>query len=285
MEGFGGGGLGDIFGDIFGMGSTRSQRSRVNRGADLEMALEIDFEEAVFGVSKNIVIPRREVCNICKGEGTKPGTTRLSCPQCGGSGQVRTSAGFLNIARECSRCQGMGEVIQTPCAECRGQGLVKKQRKIDVKIPAGIEHGTRLRVMGEGEAGRYGGGRGNLYILIYVKKHPIFVREDNDILCEVPVAFTQATLGAEIDVPTLEGKVKMKVPAGTQSGRVFRLRGKGAADISGYSRGDELIRVIVEIPTRLTPRQKELLKEFDASGGGTTPGINSFVDKIKKMFK
>lgn len=286
MEDSGGGLFEDFFGDIFGTTTTkRSRRRRVSRGSDLEMGMEISLEEAAFGTHRTVRVPRYEICPDCKGEGTRPGTARVSCPQCGGMGQVRTTTGFLSIARACPRCQGEGEIIQTPCPACRGQGRVKVERKIDVKIPAGAEAGTRLRITGEGEAGYRGGPRGDLYILIYVKKHPVFSREDNDVLCEVPISFAQAALGDEVEVPTLDGKVKMKVPAGTQSGKIFRLRGKGITDLHGYGKGDELVRVTVEVPTKLNSQQKQLLKEFAASGGGFTPAINSFIEKIKGMFK
>ncbi|NQT90716.1 MAG: molecular chaperone DnaJ [Candidatus Omnitrophica bacterium] len=286
MHDFGGGGLGGIFGDIFGGGSFGGggQRS-ANRGSDLEMSMEIGFKEAAFGTEKKVKILRHETCPTCKGEGAKPGTGKVSCPQCNGSGQVATSTGFLNIARTCPRCHGEGEEVQTPCTECRGQGRAKISRTIDVKIPAGVDTGSRLRVSGEGEAGRRGGPHGDLYILIYVKKHPIFAKDGNNILCELPVSFTQATLGDEAEVPTLNGNVRMKIPAGTQSGKIFRLRGKGVSDLHGYGIGDQLVRVVVEVPTKLNARQKELLKDFDASGGGSTPAIESFVQKIKKVFQ
>lgn len=285
-EDFGGGLFGDFFEDIFGTTTTgRGKRRRVRRGSDLEMSMEISFEEAAFGTQNTVRVPRYEACSNCRGEGTKPGTAKVSCPQCGGMGQVRTAAGFLSIARTCPRCQGEGEIIQTPCPECRGQGRVKVERKIDVKIPPGVETGTRLRITGEGEAGHRGGPRGDLYILIYVRKHSVFTRESNDILCEVPISFAQAALGDEVEVPTLDGKVKMKVPSGTQSGKIFRLRGKGISDLRGYSKGDQLVRVIVEIPAKLNLRQKQLLKEFAASGGGFTPAINSFIEKIRRMFE
>ena len=283
--GEGGGGIfGDIFGDFFGGSSARSSHGS-NRGSDLEMSMEISFKEAAFGVEKTIKVPRYERCSACKGQGTAPGTKKISCVQCAGTGQIRQQAGFLSIARACTRCQGQGEIIQTPCPQCRGEGRVKKEKRIEVQVPAGVNTGTRLRVSGEGEAGRGGGAHGDLYILIYVKKDSIFTRDENDILCEVPITFSQAALGDDIDIPTLSGKAKMKIPAGTQSGKVFRFRGKGINDLHGYGKGDELVRIIVEVPTKLDSRQKELLKEFDKSGGGTTPLINSFIDKLKGVFK
>jgi len=285
MEGFGGGGMfGNLFEGVFG-GSTGSRRRGSRRGSDLEMSMEISFEEAAFGTEKKIRLPRHETCTKCNGEGAKPGTGKSRCKDCGGRGQVMSQAGFLNIARTCPRCQGEGEIIDTPCPECRGTGRVKVDRKIDVKIPPGVDNGTRLRVSGEGEAGPRGGTYGDLYILIYVRKHSIFEREGDTIICNLPINFVQATLGAEVEVPTLYGKVKMKIPQGTQSGKLFRLRGKGITDIRGYSKGDQIVRVVVEIPTKLTTKQRQLLREFDSSGGGSTPAINSFMNKIKGVFK
>ena len=285
MDGFGGGTFDDILGGFFGGGSTGTRRRRNSRGSDLEMSIEITFEESAFGAGKNIRVPRYETCNVCKGDGAKPGTNRQKCPQCGGSGQVMTNTGFFSLARTCSRCNGEGEIIQTPCTECRGQGRTKVERKIDVKIHAGVENGTTMRITGEGEAGRRGGPRGDLYIHVYVKKHAIFQREGTNVICQVPISFVQATLGAEVDVPTIEGNVKMKIPAGTQNAKIFRLRGKGITDLRGYSRGDELVRIVVEVPTRLNANQKKLLKEFEASGGGVTPLVNGFVEKIRRVFK
>jgi len=282
------GGSGGIFGDIlegaFG-GSTSRQRRSSRRGSDLEMSMEISFEEAAFGVEKSVNIPRHETCPTCKGQGAAPGTSKTTCSYCNGKGQVMSQAGFFSVARTCPQCHGEGEIIQSPCQECRGRGRVKVQRKIDVKIPAGVDTGTRVRVYGEGEAGQRGGERGDLYILIYVKKHSIFKRDENNILCELPVSFVQATLGDEVEVPTLYGRVKMKIPASTQSGKIFRLRQKGITDVHGYGKGDQLVRVTVEIPTKLSTKQRQLLREFDSLGGGSTPGIASFMDKIRGAFK
>ena len=287
MEGFGGGGgmFDDLLGNIFSGGSGRGQKSRRRRGSDLEMSMEISFEESAFGTTKNVRVPRYETCAVCKGEGAKPGTSKATCQQCRGSGQVMQSAGFFSIAQTCQRCHGEGEIIQTPCTECRGQGRVKIERKIDVHVPAGIYAGARLRVAGEGEAGLKGGQRGDLYILRYVREHPVFERDGNDIICNLPVTFVQATLGDDVEVPTIEGKVRMKIPAGTQPGKVFRLRGKGIADLRGHVRGDQLVKVLVEVPSKLTPRQRDLLREFADSGGGSTPIINAFIEKIRKVFR
>jgi len=288
MDGFGGGGgiFDDLLSGVFGGGSSRTRRRKSQRGSDLEMSMEISFEESAFGVEKIAKVPRYDTCSKCKGEGAKPGTKKIKCIQCAGTGQVMSSAGFFSIARTCSRCHGEGEIIETPCVQCHGQGRVKVEKKIDVKIPAGVDNGMRVRVTGEGEVGRGSDGtRGDLYILIYVKKHPIFTRHENHVLCEVPITFPQATLGDEVEVPTLNGRVKMKIPGGTQSGKIFRFRQKGFDDVQGHGKGDQLIKVVVEIPTKLNSRQKQLLKEFAETGGGTTPTISSFIDKIKSVFK
>ncbi len=271
------------FGDIFGTSTGRPRGRR--RGRDLELSMEISFKDAAFGIKRTVKLLRYETCEVCNGNGAKPGTSKVTCSQCGGTGKVVTGTGFFNISRICSRCQGEGEIIKTPCKNCRGEGIVKKERKIEISIPAGIESNTRLRISGEGEMPPGGGIRGDLYILFYVKPHEIFQREDNDIICDVPITFVQATLGDEITVPTLEGKVKMRIPSGTQSGKIFRLRDKGIADIHGYGRGDELIRIIVEIPAKLTTKQKHLLKEFAEADGEMTPGVKSFMEKVKKLFK
>ncbi len=271
------------FGDAFAGSGTRRRARR--RGRDLELSMEISFKDAAFGIKRIVKLLRYETCEVCNGSGAKHGTSKVTCPQCGGTGKVVTGTGFFNISRTCSQCQGEGEMIKTPCKNCRGEGRIKKERKIEISIPAGMESNTRLRISAEGEMPPRGGIRGDLYILIYVKPHEIFQREDNDIICDVPITFIQAALGDEITIPTLEGKVKMKIPPGTQSGKIFRLRGKGIADIHGYGRGDELIRIIVEIPAKLTTKQKHLLKEFAESGGEITPGVKSFMEKVRKLFE
>ncbi len=288
MEGFGGGSIfGDLFGSAFGGSSSRGRRQGPSRGHDIEMSMEIGFEEAAFGIEKKIKLPRYESCSVCKGQGAKPGTKKARCSHCGGAGQVRSQTGFLSIARECPYCNGEGEVISSPCIDCRGSGRIKKEKRIDVHIPAGVDTGTRVRVHGEGEMGARGGGHGDLYILIYVRKHPLFRRERNNVICELPISFSQAALGDETDVPTLYGNVKMKIPAGTQPGKVFRLREKGIVDVHSRSgvKGDQLVRVTIDVPAKVSGRQRELLKEFDALGGRSTPGINSFMNKIKGVFR
>lgn len=286
-EAFGGGGGESSFGDFFGLGNIFGSggEARTRKGRSVELSMEIPFEDAAFGTKRTVRISRFENCDVCDGSGAKPGTSKTRCKQCQGSGKVSTSTGFFSISRTCPHCQGEGEIIKTPCKKCRGDSRVKFDRKIEVKIPAGIDSQTRLRISGEGEAPRGGGIRGDLYVLIYVKKHDIFQRDGNDIICRVPVTFSQAALGDEIDIPTLEGKVKMKVPSGTQSGKVFRLRGKGITDINGYGRGDELVQVLVETPVKLNARQKQLLEEFAQVGNGASPGVKTFIVKMKKMFK
>jgi molecular chaperone DnaJ len=259
----------DLFGgltgfDLFGRGR---RRYGPRRGQDLQYETEISFKEAAFGTTKTVIIPRDELCNTCKGEGAKPGSGRSTCPECQGRGQIQTTQNIFGLTqfvstRTCGRCQGEGTIIRTPCPKCRGQGRVKVERKIKLKIPAGINNHSHLRIAGEGEAGLRGGGQGDLYILISVKADEIFERHNDDVLCEVPISFSQAALGAEIEVPTLDSRAKMKVPPGTQSERIFRLRGKGIPHLHGHGRGDQHVRVIVKIPTRLSEKEKDLLREF-----------------------
>lgn len=288
--GFGGSIFGDIFEDFgfFGGGQTsRRSSARPRRGSDLQYDIEITFEEAAFGAERAITIPRHETCAECKGDGAKSGTKKEICKTCGGKGKVamQHSFGFV-VTSACPKCRGEGSIIKTPCPKCSGSGVVTAERTIHVKIPAGVGDGSRLRLSGEGEAGLKGGPRGDLYVVVYVKPHSIFSRHENDILCEVPVSFTQAALGAEIEVPTLEGRVKMTVPAGTQSGKIFRLKGKGIIDLHSRARGDEHVRIIVEIPARLNAQQKKLLEEFTRiSGDDTAPMRKSFTEKVKEMFK
>jgi len=282
FRGFGLGG--DVFGEGFETGGQR--RSGPGRGSDLEFQIEISFEEAAFGAEKTIFIPRHETCEECGGRGAKPGSKKEKCPVCRGQGRVSSTSGFFNVVRTCPDCAGAGYIIRTPCPACGGRGKVRIKRNIKVKIPAGVDSGTRLRIHGEGEAGDRGGRHGDLYALIYVKPHEIFERHDSDIFCEVPISFTTAVFGGEIEVPSLEGKLKMKVPAGTQSGKVFRMRGKGIAHLHDYSKGDELVRVQVEVPTDLTGEEKRALKEYArVSGDGAGPLSKSFVEKMKRLFK
>ena len=270
--------IGDLFGDFFGGG-----RGRSRRGQDLRYDLEITFEEAAFGCEKAIVIPRLGACDTCGGSGAKPGTRPQSCPQCRGSGQLRFQQGFFSIAKTCGHCNGSGRVIATPCASCGGVGASRRQHRLNVRIPPGVETGSRLRLRGEGEAGA-GGASGDLFVVLRVQDHPFFVRDGADVVCDVPVSFAEAALGTEIDVPTLQGTTKLKVPAGTQSGQLFKLKGKGVPDLNGYGRGDEIVRVLVETPRKLTAEQRSLLEEFARiSGEEVHPLQKSFLDKVKAL--
>lgn len=275
--------FGDIFGEFFGTGTGR-RRARV-RGEDLRYNLDLTFEEAVFGTEKKIKVPRQGLCDTCQGTGCKPGSSPRTCSSCRGRGQVSFQQGFFNVSRTCTQCRGEGTIITDPCTACNGQGRVRRFHTLSLKIPPGVDTGSRLKLRGEGESGASGGPPGDLYVVIQVAPHPLFVRDGLDIICEIPMSFVQAALGAEIDVPTLEGKVKMKVPAGTQSGKVFRLKGRGVRDVQSYRQGDQLVRAVVETPTRLTPRQKELLREFAALGGEDVhPLSKGFLDKVKQIF-
>ncbi|MGH7834339.1 MAG: molecular chaperone DnaJ [Candidatus Binatia bacterium] len=280
-------GFEDIFGDIFGefFGTGTRQRPRARRGEDLRYSLELSFEEAVFGAEKKFKIPRHGPCDACRGSGSQPGTSPQTCPNCRGKGQVTVQQGFFSISRTCSHCRGYGTIIANPCTACEGSGILRTLHTISVKIPAGVDNGTRLKLKGEGESGSTGGPPGDLYVVIQVKAHPIFERAELDIICEVPIGFVQAALGAEIEVPTLEGKIKLRIPSGTQSGKVFRLKDKGVKDPHGGQQGDQLVRVVVETPTHLTSRQKELLKEFAALGGEEVhPLSKGFLDKVRQIF-
>jgi molecular chaperone DnaJ len=281
------GGFGDIFEEIFGGGraSGRSGRSRVRRGEDLRFQLDITLEEAYKGTDKQIEVPRQVSCEKCSGSGCAPGYNPESCSQCGGSGQVNLTQGFFSISRPCNRCGGRGQVIKNPCVACNGSGRVHKRRKVNVKIPPGAMSGLKLKVSGEGEAGYNGGPAGDLYLVLHVEDHPIFSREGDDLLCEIPISFTQATLGTELKVPTLNGRVNMKIPAGTQTGKIFRLAGKGMPNLRGYAHGDHLVRVVIETPTKLSAEQRKLLEEFaKISGEETYPRSQSFLDKVKQVF-
>ncbi len=292
--GFGAGGpFGDVFGDIFSDffgGQTRARgRGGPLRGSDLQYNMDITFEQAAFGHATEVNIPRLETCDACGGLGAKSSKDVEVCAYCHGTGQMRIQQGFFSVATTCSHCRGQGRLIRTPCPKCHGEGRTRKTHKLRVTIPAGVDTGHKLKLSGEGEHGVQGGPAGDLYIAINVQPHPFFQREDADILCEVPVTFVQAALGGDIEVPTLEGKVELKVPAGTQSQKVFRLRGKGIAQVRGGGRGDQYVRVIVEIPASLTARQRELLKEFAQSESEAElrkhyPLKEKFVQKIKEMF-
>ncbi len=266
--GFGRGGGGGIF-DIFFGGERRREGPR--RGSDILYELAINFEDAAFGKTIDIEIPRTEKCDVCNGTGAKPGTSPRTCPSCRGTGQVsktqNTPFGRFMTTSTCGTCHGNGQIIDSPCTNCHGSGTVQRRRKLEVKIPPGVDTGSRLRVTGEGEAGEKGGPPGDLYVQIYVKPHSIFTRHENDIVMEAKISFTQAALGDEIIVPTLDGKAKMKIPPGTQNGEIFRLRGKGFPSLHISGKGDELVRIKVEVPTKLNDRQKQLLREFAEASG------------------
>ena len=285
--GFGAGmGMGDIFGDIFEefFGGGRG-RARATAGDDLRYNLRITFEDAAFGTTTKIRVPRWERCPDCEGSGAKPGTSPVTCTVCHGAGQIRTQQGFFSISRPCSRCNGEGKVITDPCPTCRGRKRVERERTLSVKIPAGVETGNTIRLTGEGELGSYGGPPGDLYVYLAVDEHPLFKRDGQDIICDVPVSFAQAALGAEIEVPTLTGNTKLKIPAGTQPGHVIRLRGKGFPHLRGSGSGDQLCRVAVEVPSKLTSRQKELLQEFEGLNvDNATPITKGFFEKVKEIF-
>ncbi len=282
--------LGDVFDMFFGGGGGSRQSNRPRKGSDLRYDMSIEFEEAAFGLEQSIEIPRTEVCPHCHGNQAEPGTPIKSCPDCNGSGEQRviqrTPFGQVSSSRPCSRCEGQGKIFEQACKECNGNGRVRRTRKIRVKIPAGIDHGQVVRVTAQGEAGTRGGPAGDLQIVVHVKPHKIFERQGNDVVCELPISFVQATLGDEIEVPTLEGSVKMKIAEGTQSGRVMRLRGKGIQDVRGYGRGDQLVHIKVLTPAKLTNKQKELLREFAKERGESHPEESkSFFEKVKDVLR
>ncbi|GGA68747.1 molecular chaperone DnaJ [Ornithinibacillus halotolerans] len=293
--GFGGaqdfGGFGDIFDMFFGGGGRRRDPNAPQQGADLQYTMILDFEEAIFGKETEISIPNDEECATCHGSGAKPGTKPKTCTHCQGSGQLNTEQntpfGRVVNRRVCHHCNGSGKIIPEKCTTCSGKGTVKKNKKIQINIPAGIDEGQQIRVAGKGEPGKNGGPSGDLYVVIKVRSHEFFTREGDNIFCELPLTFTQAALGDELEVPTVHGKVKLKIPAGTQTGRIFRLKGKGAPNVRGYGHGDQHIKVRVVTPTKLTERQKELLREFNDINGNnkTEEQEDSLFQKFKKAFK
>lgn len=282
------GGFGDIFGDIFEdfFGSTTGRgRIRPERGADLRYNLEVEFEEAAFGKEAKIRIPKWEACSECKGTGAKSSGGVRTCPTCNGAGSVRFQQGFFTISRTCNHCNGEGRIISDPCPKCHGKKQVHREKTLTIKIPAGVETGTRLRLSGEGEPGSSGGPPGDLYVVIGVKDHPIFARDGDDLLCEVPISMGQAALGTKIDVPTLKDRAPLKIPAGTQAGRTFRLKGLGIANIKGHRVGDLIVKVKVAIPTKLTARQRELLEEFSKLSGDPVASEEGIFEKVKNIFE
>lgn len=294
--GFGGGagGFGDAFGDIFGdiFGGGRGGRGggpQVYRGADLRYNLEITLEQAAHGFDTTIRVPSWDKCDTCHGSGAKPGTQPVTCTTCAGHGQVRMQQGFFSIQQTCPKCHGSGKIIPEPCAACGGAGRIKRNKTLEVKIPAGIDNGMRIRSSGNGEPGTNGGPPGDLYVEIHIKQHAVFQREGDDLHCEMPISFSKAALGGEIEVPTLTGKVSFTVPEGTQTGKTFRLKGKGIKNVrSGYT-GDLFCHVAVETPVKLTDKQKDLLREFDrlTSEGGSkhSPQSKGWMDKVKDFFE
>jgi molecular chaperone DnaJ len=284
-EAFGGGGFGGgIFETFFG-GAGASAEER-HRGSDLRYDMQIGLEEAAFGVEKEIEIEKLDTCDKCHGSGAEPGSRTVTCPSCGGRGQVTSSRGFFHVSQTCPRCRGAGETIEKPCPKCHGEGREEKPSRVKLKIPAGIREGSRLRSLHNGEAGIRGAPSGDLYVVIHIKEHKIFQREGDDLYCEVPIPFSIATLGGEIDVPTLEGRAHLKVPAGTQSGQMFKLRGKGIVNVNGRSHGDLFSRLIVEVPTHLNAEQRSKLEEFAAlCDEENTPLRKSFFERAKEFFK
>ncbi|MCG8050688.1 MAG: molecular chaperone DnaJ [Candidatus Thiodiazotropha endolucinida] len=293
--GFGGGGdasfsdiFGDVFGDIFG-GARGGGGSRVHRGADLRYNLQLSLEDAVAGTTVKIRVPTLVKCDTCGGSGAKKGSSPKTCETCAGHGQVRMQQGFFSVQQTCPRCHGKGTVIDDPCPKCQGQGRMQEHKTLSVKVPPGVDSGDRIRLAGEGEAGESGGPPGDLYVQVAVKPHSIFSREDNHLFCEVPISFVIAALGGELEVPTLDGKVMLKIPAGTQTGRLFRMRGKGVKPVRGGPVGDLMCRVLVETPVKLTGEQEELLQRFDETmkrgGAKHSPHSTSWVDGVKKFFE
>ena len=277
--------FGFSFGDLFG-GRERSRGSRRSRGRDLALEVEIGLEEAAAGVEREIKLSRAETCPACKGSKRKPGTTAASCPTCGGRGQVRYQQGFFTMARTCPQCQGGGEINASPCESCQGKGHVKEKRALKVRIPAGVDDGSRLRLVGEGEAGDQGMPSGDLYVVTRVRKHPFFEREGNDLACEITVSFTQAALGARIEIPTLEGNEVLKVAAGTQPGEIIRLKGKGVQDVAGRRKGDLFVKVLVKTPENLSKEQKALLGKLAELRGEDIEAVDkSVVHRLKNIFQ
>jgi molecular chaperone DnaJ len=281
--------FGDIFGEFFGFGDVGGgggrRRSRVQRGADLREDLTLEFEQAFFGTESKVMVRRHEACDECRGSGSAPGKGPTTCKSCNGRGQVRYQQGFFSIARTCPACQGTGSVITDPCPKCKGEGRVLKQRTVDARVPAGVEDGTRIRFAGGGEVGQFGGPAGDLYVVLHVKEHPFFAREGNDLHCVMPISVTQAAMGADIRVPTMDGEHPLKVPDGTQPGAIFRIRNKGVPVLNGHGKGDLYVEVRVQVPTKLNKRQRELLQELEVTAKvDNQPMLLSLLGKVKQMF-
>lgn len=278
--------FGDLFGDFFGQGR---RSGGAGRGRDLRYDLEVTFTEAALGVEREIEVTRRSRCESCHGTGAKAGTSPVTCPACQGSGQVRMQQGFFAIQRPCPHCNGQGKIIRDPCPSCHGEGLIPRTQKLKVTLPAGIDNGQRLKLTGEGEAGPAGAAPGDLYVVCVIKPHPIFAREDENVIVEMPIRFGQAALGAQVEVPTLYGPHNLKIPAGTQPGTVFRMRGKGIPRLGGVGQGDQYVRVSLEVPKNLSKEQKEWVEKFDtscqAAADKTQPNLASFLQKMKDLLK
>ncbi|TEW53614.1 molecular chaperone DnaJ [Psychromonas sp. RZ22] len=286
--GFGGGGFDDIFGDIFG-GGRRGGGQRAQQGSDLRYNMELTLEEAVKGISKEIEIPTLVHCEQCNGSGAKKGTDAKTCGTCHGQGQVQMRQGFFAVNQTCPTCRGKGKIITDPCNKCHGDGRYERSKTLSVKIPAGVDTGDRIRLSGEGEAGEHGAPAGDLYVQMNVRPHDVFERDGNDLYCEVPISFTEAALGGEIEVPTLDGRVKLKIPAETQTGRMFRMRNKGVKSVRSHSVGDLMCKVTVETPVKLSSKQRELLKEFEnslcsSSSKKHKPKSEGFLNSLKTFF-
>jgi len=286
----GAGGFADIFGDVFGdiFGGGRRGHAGPQRGSDLRYTLDISLEDAIKGTEIKIRVPTYDACDVCSGSGAKPGTSPVTCQTCGGHGQVRIQQGFFSVQQTCPNCHGSGTTISDPCTKCHGQGRVETTKTLSVKVPAGVDDGDQIRLAGEGEAGEKGGPAGDLYVQMRLKKHPVFHREEDDLYCEMPVSFSTAALGGELTVPTMDGKASIKIPAGTQSEKLFRLKGKGVRNVRSGHVGDLYCRVSVETPVNLSAKQKELLNELNESlmegGAKHSPRQESWMDKIKAIF-
>ena len=281
--------FGDIFGDFFGFGDIfgtgSRRRSTAQRGSDLRYDLEISFMDAAFGLKTKIKVPRLETCQSCSGSGAAKGSSPITCPTCQGHGQVRYQQGFFSISRTCQQCQGTGRVVKNVCKECRGEGRVQTEETLEVKIPAGVDNGSRLRIAGGGEAGLQRGPPGDLYVVLFVKEHEFFERQENNVYCTIPISFPQAALGAEIIVPTLEGEERLQIPEGTQSGSIFRIKGKGIPSLNGKGRGDQFVTVNIATPTKLNREQKKLLEQFaEVSKVENRPLEKKILDKVKDIF-
>ena len=285
--GFGSDVFEDILGgfgfDVFGGGRSSGRARRPRRGKDIQYEVDLTLEEAYTGLTRTIKVPRHDLCQACNGSGAKPGTQAKSCPRCQGRGQVVMESGFFRMAQTCPQCRGEGKIITELCSSCQGQGTIRVTRKIDIKFPAGVDTGSQLRVQGEGEIGQ--AGRGDLYIYIRVLDHEVFQRDGQDLYINLPVSFVKAALGGEVSVPTLNGHVTMDVPAGTQSGKMFRLKGKGMASLHGGASGNQYVRVMISVPTKLSAEQRKFLEEYARASGEDIPATGSFSEKIKKVFK